>query len=64
MTEAEIRQLADHAEREGNNALAAILFTYHGAVALGMENELSHYVVRFAQATVDGIEYNEWVDNG
>ena len=59
-----LEALAEQAKKQGDNALAIILFTYLGAVHMGHENELAHYVKDFAKSAIHSIEYSRWVDGG
>ena len=59
-----LEALAKQAEKQGDNALAIILFTYLGAVHMGAENELASYVTDFAKQAVHSIEYSRWVKGG
>ena len=49
MTDKQIEILARKAEREGNNDLAIVLYTYLGSKKVGMGSEFARYCQVFAK---------------
>ena len=56
MSDEQIELLAKKAEREENNDLAIILYTYLGSKHVGMESEFARYCQTFAKEGIKEIE--------
>ena len=64
MNEKTIESLAERAEREGDKALAVLLYVYLGTVKMGAENQLADYVEEFAKVSIAAINYDRWIHKG
>ena len=64
MNEKTIESLAERAEREGDKALAVLLYVYLGAVKMGAENQLADCVKEFAKVSIAAINYDRWMSEG
>ena len=56
MSDEQIELLAKKAEREENNDLAIILYTYLGSKHVGMGSEFARYCQTFAEEGIKEIE--------
>ena len=59
MSDEQIELLAKKAEREENNDLAIILYTYLGSKHVGMESEFARYCQTFAKEGIKEIEMHK-----